>query len=374
MKFRNVESFYELALDNTGTKPIDLKTQDPISAIRLDFKGTNGATNNQENWMNDVVTKIEIVDGSERLISLSLKHGQALQFFNTKRTPWMRCEERGGGSYNEQVLIQFGRYLWDPEYYLDLTKFDNPQLRITTDEDAIRDLGATGFLTGTFKVTVNLHVIEEGAAPAKGFIMQKEIYSFTAATSGDEHVNLPHDYPIAGILLRAFYTQNDFDETLSRLKISCDTDKFVPVDKKCADLLRMNEEDYGAAELRMQLDRTSGDTVKHPLFKDPVAVLQGDEASHIYQAIYQWSGYFDLTVINHAGSAVTSDNWIRCVIKGGSLHSTLYVPFGRLEDPDSYFNVKDWEDVELILTQACPAGELGSVEIVLQQLRSYAAV
>lgn len=372
MKFRNVELYYELALDDTGTKPLDLKTTDPISAIRLDFKGTNGATSNKENWLNDVITKIEIVDGSDRQVSLNMKQAQALQFFNTKKTPLMRCEERGGGSYNEQVLIQFGRFLWDPEYYLDLTKFDNPQLRITTDEDAVRAMGATGFVSDSLKVTVNLHVIEEGAETAKGFLMQKEVYSFTAGTSGDEHVDMPQDYSVAGILLRAFYTQNDFDETLSNLKVSCDTDKFVPIDKKCADLLRMNEEDYGTAEIRMQLDRKSGETVKHPIFKDPVAVLQGDEHCNIYQAIYQWSGYFDLTATTHDGTPTTAEEWIRCVIKGGSLHSTLYVPFGLLENPDSYFNPKDWADVELILTQACPAGELGTVEIVLQQLRTYA--
>jgi len=372
MKYRNVELYYEQSLEDTGTKIIDLKTTDPISAIRLDFKGTNCATQNKNNWLNDVISKIEIVDGSDQLFSLSMKEAQALQFTNTRKTPLMRLEERGGGSVNEQVLLQFGRYLWDPKYYLDLTKFTNPQLKISTNGLTPGNQASGGFATGTYKVTINLHVIEEGAEAAAGFMMHKEIYSFTAAVSGDEHIDMPLDYPYAGLLIRAFYDQNDFQETISNLKISCDAGKFVPVDKKCADLIRMTEEDYGPLELRMQLDRMSGECVYHPLHFDPVAVLQGDEHCNIYQAMYQWSGYFDLTATSNAGVATTVEEWIRMVVKGSALHSTLYLPFGLLLEPETYFDPKVWSDLELVLTQACPAGELGSVQVVLQQLRTYA--
>jgi len=372
MRYRNVELYYEQSLDNTGTKIIDLKTTDPISAIRLVFKGTNGTDPNKYNWMNDVISKIEIVDGSDQLLSVTMKQGQALQFFNTRKTPYMRCEERASASYNEQVLILFGRHLWDPEYYLDLTKFTNPQLKITTAGLTPNASGSGGFLTGTFKVTVNLHVIEEGAAAAKGFMMCKEFYSFTAATSGDEHVDMPQDYPYVGLLLRAFYIENDFHETLSDLKISCDAGKFIPVEKKCADLYRMNEEDYGPLQLRMQLDRKDAETVYHPLHQDPVAMLLPDETLSVLSAIYQWSGYFTLSMQDNAGAAITDERWVRALITGSSLHSTLYLPFGVLSDPGSYFDPKVWADVELVLTQTCPAGELGAVSLVLQQLRPYA--
>lgn len=371
MRYRTVELFYEQALDNTGTKPIDLKTTDPISAIRLEFKGTNSTSPNLYNWMNDAISKIEIVDGSDQICSISMKHGQALQFFNTGKTPYMRCEERPSGSYAEQCLIRFGRYMNDPLYYLDLTKFTNPQLKITTAGLTPQSSGSGGFLTGTYKVTINLHVIEEGAQPAAGFMMYKEIFSFTAATSGDEHVALPQDYPYVGLLMRAFYIENDIHETISRLKISCDTGKFIPVDKKVHDIYRMNEEDYGPLELRMQLERADGETVYHPLQMEPVAMLLPDEATSILRAIYQWSGYFELEVKDHAGSAITSTYWIRAIIQGGGLHSAIYWPFGILAEPETYFNPKDWADIDLVLTQACPAGELGAVSLVMQQLRSY---
>lgn len=369
MRYRTVEQYYELALDDSGTKIIDLKTTDPLSAIRLEFKGTNGGTSNKSNLMDDVITKIEIVDGSDQLLSVNLKQAHSLQWFNTKKTPFIRIEERGGGSIREEALLLFGRYLWDPEYYLDLTQFTNPQLKITTDEDAIRDMGATGFLTTTFKVTVNLHVIEEGAQPSKGFMMSKEVYSFTSGTSGDEHIDLPLDYPYANLILRSYVAGNDLNENISALKISCDAGKFIPIDKKCGDILTMNEEDYGIQEIRAQLFRKDAETVYHIINKEPVAVLIPDQTLCVMRLIYQWSGSFQLTVQDIDGTAITSERWLRAIIQGNGLHSCLCVPFGLLSEPDSYFNPKDWNDIELVLTQAAAA----ETQIVLQQLRTYAA-
>lgn len=368
MRYRNVELYYEQSLDNTGTKIIDLKTKDPVSAIRLKFAGTNGATNNQENRMDDVITKIEIVDGSDQIFSLNMKQAQVFQFYNTGKTPRIIIEERGSGSVTEDVLLLFGRYLYDPEYYLDLTKFTNPQLKITTDEDAVRALGATGFLTNTFKVTVNLHVIEEGAATAKGFFMYKELYAFTSGTSGDEHVDMTRDYPYASILLRAYVAGNDASENINNIKLSCDAGKFIPINKKTAHINDWNEEDYGPCQIRCQLERADGDTVLHIMNKEPVALLEMDETDGFTRAMYQWSGQFVLHMHDMAGSGISADRWIRALITGGGMHSTAYVPFGILKDPATYFDPKPWNDIDLVLTQAAAA----TVQIAAQQLRTYA--
>lgn len=367
MRYRPITLYFELALDDTGTKPLDLKTTDPLSAIRLEFKGNNGASHNKSNLMDDVITKIEIVDGSDQLHSTNLKQAQCLQWYSTKKMPFIRIEEYGGGSVREEALILFGRYLYDPEYYLDLTKFTNPQLKITTDEDAVRGIQATGWAASPFKVTITLHVIEEGAQPAKGFIMCKEVYSFTSGDAGDEHIDLPLDYPYAGILVRAAAAGKDMNENLSALKISCDAGKHVPIDKKCGDILTMNEADYGYQQIRMMLDRKDGETVYHIINKEPVAQLEMDEADGFTRCMYQWSGNFALHLHNMAGAAITAERWIRATIAGNGMHSALFVPMGLHEQPDTYFNPKDWSDIELILTQAYAS----EVEIVMQQLRSY---
>lgn len=163
MKYRDIELYYQQTLDNVGTKIVDLKTTDPISAIRLNFFGTNGTSYCRDNRLNDVITKIELVDGSDQLLSLTLKEAQALEFRRTGKMPYMRPGEKASGGQEESVLIMFGRYLWDPEYYMDLKKFRNPQLKITTNIAAVAAISATAFATGTLKVSIDLLVIEEGA-------------------------------------------------------------------------------------------------------------------------------------------------------------------------------------------------------------------
>lgn len=369
MKYRNVELYYQQALDDVGTKIIDLKTTDPITALRLNFYGTNGASFCKDNRINDVITKIEIVDGSDQLLSLTLKEAQALQFRRTGKMPFMRPGELSSGSQEESTLITFGRYLWDPEYYLDLKKFRNPQLKITTNIAAIAAAGVEAFLTGSLKVTIDLLVIEEGAEAAKGFMMAKNVRSFTSGTSGDEPTDMPRDYPYAGLLIRAFTAGNDFDENISKIKLDCDTGKFIPLEKKTKDIYKAEEEDIGPAEIRYQLFRKHGETVTHDLNHDPEISLVTTAMTHVASVGWSWSSRLSLILGDAAGAAVTSEELIHMIVKGSCPHSTIHIPFGLREQPTTYFDPKLWEDIKLKLTQAAAS----AVSIVLEQLRPYGA-
>jgi hypothetical protein len=369
MKYRNVELYYQLALDDTSTKIIDLKTTDPISAIRLDFEASNDSdTDNKSNFINDIITKLELVDGSDQLLSLNMKQAQALQFYNTGKAPYIRPGETAGGTQNEQVLLLFGRYLWDPTYYMDLTKFTNPQLKITTNIAAVRAAGDDGYESGSIKLTLTLHVIEEGAEAAAGFFMQKEVYSFTSGTSGDEHVDIPRDYPYAALLMRAYTAGNDIDENIKNLKISCDAGKFIPIDKKVKKIYQMNEEDLGPMRLRYYIYRQDAETVDHIINHDPIISLVPTAEGHIAMASWSWSGRFLLQLNNHDGTAISADEKLLLMVEGGCPHSTIYLPFGLLGDPATYFDPKEFGDIDLVLEQAAAS----TVQLVLMQLRPYA--
>lgn len=367
MKYRNVELYYQKALDDVGTWINELKTSDPISAIRLTFVGTNGATYCKDNRLNDVITKIEIVDGSDQLLSLTLKEAQALEFRRKGKMPFMRPGEKASGGQEESCLLLFGRFLWDPEFYLDLTKFKNPTLKITTNIAAVAAAGATAFLAGSLKVTVDLHVIEEGAAPASAFMMAKNIRGFTSATSGDEPTALPIDYPYVGLMVRAFTAGNDVDENLSHLKINCDTGKFIPLDKKVKDIYKAEEQDLGPALIKYWLNRKNGDTVTHDLNHDPIPALFPVASGHIAGCTYSWSSRFVLTLVDSAGAAVTTEEEIVMHVHGSCPHSTIHVPFGLRNNPETYFDPTLYGDIDLVLTQAAAS----AVSIVLEQLRPY---
>lgn len=367
MKYRRNELYHQQTLDDTGTKIIDLNFKDPLSAIGLQFEGTNGGTSNKSNWMSDIITKIEIVDGSDVLLSLSLKQAQALQTYKTGKMPYINFEEAAGGTGKDEVLLLFGRYLWDGEYYLDLTKFSNPQLKITTDEDVIRAMSATGWLSGSFKVSITAFIIAEGAATAKAFFMQKEVYNFTAATSGDEHVDLPRDYPYVSMMLNSTIKLSDCHELITKFKMSCDSDKFVPLDQYTKFYQEQHENMLDPLQMRCILFRKNMENPEFPIYYNPRITYTPKVAKRIVGSDWMWSGAADLLLYGDTGAAVTAEEQVWATIVGGSLHNTIYVPFGLMANPETYFSVADWNEIKLILAQ----GAAGSIKITLQQLRTF---
>jgi len=367
VKYRNVELYYEQTLDDVGTKIIDLRTSDPISAIRLDFKGTNYTDHNKDNRLNDVITKIELVDGSDQLLSLSLKEAQALEFRRTGKMPFMRPGELASGGQEEQCLILFGRALWDPEIWLDLSKFKNPQLKITTNIAAVRAAGAAGFLSGSLKVTIDLLIIQAGASPATHFMMAKNIYGYTSSVSGDEHIDMPVDYPYVGLMVRAFLAGNDVDENISELKIDCDAGKYIPIDKHVKDIYKAEEQDLGPVMLKYWIYRKNNDVVTHDLNHDPVISLLPTAYNRVFGCGYSWSSRFSLYLLDNVGAAVAAEEQLLLTVHGSCLHSTIHLPFGLRADPATYFDPTAFGDIDLVLTQAAAS----AVSVVLEQLRPY---
>ena len=369
MKYREHEEYYQLTLDDVGTKIIDLKAASPVSAIRLLFAGTNGATSCKDNRINDVITKIELVDGSDQLLSLSLKQAQALEFRRTGKMPFMRPGELGAGGQEEGVLLLFGRYLWDSDLYLDLTKFKNPQLKITTNIAAVAAASATAFLSGSLKVTMDMYLIEEGAPAAVGFMMAKDIYSFTSATSGDEHIDMPTDYPYVNMMIRAYTAGNDVDENISDLKLDCDSGKFIPIDKKVKDVYKREEEDIGVAIVKYWIYRKNDDVVTHDINHDPIIALVPTAYNRVVGVGYSWSSRFSLYLLDNAGAAVAAEEQLLLHVHGSCPHATINVPFGLRVDPATYFDASLYGDIDLVLTQAAAS----AVSVVLEQLRAYKA-
>jgi hypothetical protein len=369
LKVRNHELYHELSLDNTGTKIIDLNIKEPVSCIHMSFIGINGSISNVDNWMNDIITKIELVDGSDVIISASLKELMARHAFRTNKMPYTEFVESGDKAQRDDVDLFFGRYLWDKEYYFDPGKFSNPQLKISTDEDVVRALGDDGFLSGSFKVSIVARLMVEGAKDAKGLFMTKEIYEFISETSGEKRIELPTDYPYFALLIMAPNKDcKDIDEFISQIKISCDFDKFIPLNQYTKYLLHENRCDYGPFKARGIWYRKGHDKVHYPVHYNPTICPLCTVSGHNLISQYNWSGESDIIITDSAGEETTSEEEIWAEVMGGGPFASVWVPFGILEDPDTYFNAPGYGDIKLILTQAGS----GIVKVVLDQLRLYA--
>jgi hypothetical protein len=357
MKTRDAILEYQKTLDDTGTLIKDLTLTDPVSAFYLEFEGTNGATSNKGNFLSDVITRIEVVDGSTVLYSLSLAELEALQWYKTYRTPALFPSEWLSGKQRHGVYLLFGQYLWDSDFNMDFRRYKNPQLKITTNIAAIRAAGATGFLSGYLKATIVAKVME-GAPGAGAYLMAREVETFVSAASGEKRIELPTDYPYRMLMLRAWLQQSDIDEIISDVKLTLDTDKFIPFNRKVQQLDAEALQEWGVSRLKHDIFCSDNEAVRLFHNKEPDCRIYDVHATtpDIVGIIYQWSSEVKPTLNDAGGAQDTTDRNLTMVEEGHALHATLPITFGPVYDPSTWFDPKPYQKMELVLTQATASG------------------
>lgn len=366
MRTRDAVIEYQKTLDDNGTLIKDLDIVDPVSALYLEFEATNGTTSNKGNFISDVITKIEIVDGSQVLYGVNLSQLEALHQYKLGKTPTMFPSEWASGIQRHGCLLMFGRHLWDREYAQDFTRYRNPQLKITSNLAAVRAVAAdTAFATGTLKGTIVAKVMEDATKPGK-YLRAKEIDSFTSAASGDKRVELVYDYPYRLLLLRAFIQQSDIDEVITDFKLTCDTDKFILFNRKVKQLDAEALALFGAGRLKHDIFCSHQDAVRIMFNKEPDCrpYFGGGATLAIIGINYQWSSELKLDMYSDAGATLGTDEAVTVVEEGHALHATLPVAFGEMDKPDSWFDPKPFKKIEAVLTQAVDSAVC---QVVLEQ-------
>lgn len=197
MKYREGQILAAEDVGASGTKVVDINVQKPISQIDITFKTTK-ASQGQSAGSPANISKIEIVDGSKVLYSLSGYECQALAYYNRPGIVCDHGQHISTLSEFDTYPILFGRHLWDRELAFDPTKFVNPQLRITFDED-VSDTSVTAN-----EMEIWAHIFDELQVSPIGFLSAIEHYKYTC---GDDNsfktIELPDDRLIRQILVRA---------------------------------------------------------------------------------------------------------------------------------------------------------------------------
>jgi len=366
LRFRDHYFKREATISDADTVIIDINIKDPISFIKIEYEATNGGTSCIDHELHGDVSKIELVDGSDVLESLSMLEWQALNFYELKKLPHMLLSEAAGAKQEECCYIHFGRFQDDPEYYFDPTQFKNPQLRLTHN---LTISATAGFATGTGKITVMARIIEEGAAPYKGFLMSKEKYSWTSGTSGDEEIDLPRDHPYRMLLIKALKTLLRPDEVLEKHKLSVDADKYIPFENYTEDIMDNNEKMFGLVQQAKRLLEADDGSALLDIYDIRKASIDARVDDHIatiesVDAEQVKIGLYDMTSPATPAFQTTAKN-CDLFVEGVSPHAVICIPFGELNNPASWFPAPDFGDIKLYCTQKAA----GACAIVLQQLR-----
>ena len=362
MNYRLATLLERTAFTADKTEKIDIDVVDPITQITVIYEPTNGNQSHGDGHPARCIEKIELIDGSDVLFSLSGVEACAADFYHNKREPAQEIFYTNGMTSVAICNINFGRYIADIEMALDPTRFTNLQLKVTIDIDAGGSLSTSGYLS----VLANL--FDEKTITPIGFLMHKEIKSFTLADDAHEYTDLPTDYPYRKLFLRAQRYGYGPHQQIDSVKVSEDVDKRIPINHSWHHLFRTfsyhlgpyNEWIIGPGSAAAQYFYCT------PCYFPRFASTQWRPAIGGGElAFYQGHGGRFQQVQTASGP-----NW-QCHVLGYAPHGVIEIPFGIQREVTDWYDVTGIKNLKLDIKGASSVGTGQTAEIFLQQLRRY---
>lgn len=344
------------AATTAGTKTINIDENAPISEISIRFKGTNNGSTPTAHPAK-MVTKIELVSGSDKLFSLSGIEAAALNFQEKGELPFSICEYEDNIQSCMTYHLRFGRHLWDRELAFDPTKFDNPQLKITHN----KALGGSVPDAGTMAVFGK--VFDDPYPAPRGFLMSKEHFSYTLTAGEHEHITLPRDYPYRILMPMSYEAGYAFNTQFSEFNWFADNKKKVFLDGISGSEL---------AKILPHIDKVE---------EDFAGLGTGSAVAYYIASTYENYGVANgrsahQTAMITGQPAGPTINITNDASESFACHANGYMPFGSvnlslhdLHNIDEWFDPAKYGSVKLDI-KAGSSGS-GTIYAVLQQLRNY---
>lgn len=351
-------------LGAAGTEVIDINVKNPISRLSMVWKVTNVTVSVMLAPVVDCISKIELVDGSDVLFSLSGAEAQALNYFDRKVMPYNAISLTVGGFFVAEMSIDFGRGLWDKELAFDPKKHTNPQLKITWDEDACN----TSAVVNSFQVYA--HIFENEAIKPVGFLQSKEIKQYAMGASTHEYTDIPTDMAIRQMIVRAYSADHSPVTLLDTLKLSVDNDRSVPLNMKADDYFRMIKAYYPRVYEKITLDAVvTAKTIYANVSEElDININYDDTAFVTAQSKFAVPTYTGAKIALSASVDIQADTGH---ISGLLPHNCIPIPIG------DQGNIGDWMAMEGIgsiradILASSDADSGDTTYLILQQLRKY---
>lgn len=364
MDYRLTEVFPEKTYSADYTEIIDFNLAEMVSAIMIEYAVYSSAAGSMDGHPAELINKVELVDGSDVLLSLSGKQLEAIDFYETGmvRNPWNAA--LSGNYLDRRLCIPFGRYVGDTLLALDPSKFRNLQLKIKV------DIGA-GCITNTSgKVNVHAWVFDDMTITPLGFLMHKEIKSWTLSASAHEYTDLPLDYNIRRLFLQQQEEGTEPNQNIENIKLSEDNDKKIVFDAHSdtfTSFLRGNCPIYAehwyfvVANSNRYLMCTPTSKVAAQIVEWSTAVKDADFT------LYDGDGGRLKTLTDYAGSVNS-----QIFVQGYNPHGVFHLPCFAIDEPGHYYAVNRINKVLRADIQAA-SGVAGTetANIFLQQFRNY---
>jgi len=340
--YREVSLLPIKAVGASGTETVDLAITEPLTSLYVYFRGVNDAAVAKDVPPEHCIDKIEIVDGGQVYWSTSGPEAVAASVYETGVWPSHFYNEGAGGGQFSLIPLNFGRYLGDEQYAFSPSRLLNPQIKITWTRNALHT--TTGYTLG-----VRVKAMQ-GVSPPAQALMVRNIRTFTSAASGIESTDLPVDLDYRKLYVRAYHANFFWVSLLTHLKLDCDVGKLIVFDISAARFLDMVRETFPSVNVQMQTTCDSNIWHESWLGNTDAASLAYGTGGIIGDAWTASAGRWQSIAATDAG-ALTTGQVASVSLRGWLPQTTLCYPFGRSQDPASWFKANKFGQVRLELTQ-----------------------
>lgn len=182
------------------TYRIDLPETGLVSGLMLKVSAncTSGATLADPKWrLLDFLPTIEVIgNGATVIKSLSAKHLHFLSWLHQGIVPPHFWRNYATNTQFDYIPILFGRGLFDPTYGLDLSRWDNVELRVTNDASAT-------YYGTDLSVSIMQYFLRGAGGGFQGYLRSELWRQWATVQNETRYFILPTEYPITGLYLRA---------------------------------------------------------------------------------------------------------------------------------------------------------------------------
>lgn len=357
MNYRHAEVLAPTDFGAAASEIINLSVQDPISRLSIVFKPVGGSIVPAAVPVSGI-TRVELIDGSDVLYSLSGYEGQALNIFESPHVQTNYIHWTVGGTPFVIVNLDFGRYLWDEELAFEPQRFKNPQIRLTHDQTAWDGT------CGAHSFQIYAHVFDEKEISPIGFLMNKEIKSYVGVAGGYEYTDLPTDYPLRKLMIQAWRAQFTVRNVVEDVKLSEDNDKRVPIDGDIYDLRGFLDVMAGECE---DVIYGHAQTVGRRFYCTPGQFYDVQGTAEAAANAMQITGIAGNTFV---AVIATADGNAYMRVRGKNPHNCICLPFGKQDVIDDWYDLSGVGSLKLRLNGGGGAAN-GVTRICTQQLRRY---
>ncbi len=346
-----------------------------LGSILLRISGSEASGYGQSggDWrIIDEISKIELLgNGAEIIKSITGYEAQALAVWDQGVMPPSAWRNYATNTQWCYILINLGLYLFDTEHGLDLSRWDDVELKITNTATS------SDFSDLTVSI-VEFFLRDAPAGQFRGYMRTEEWRSWTTVADETKYLDLPTEHMIRRVMLQAIpdVDSNNVEETnmsnlMDDIELSLDTGEVRVFKGGIDDLMRENFYDIGRPLLAGGFPYHSADKgidISLGYVHLAVAGAGSQDGAAAATIATLESGRTSFT---QKLETYEADSPACLMVSGVAPFLTALFRFDILPDPSSWLNPNDRKTVELdIHTRNASSAADGRNAVVLDRLVS----